>query len=101
MRESALRSAESAERFGQPHDGIVLSAKVSDVRDLVTTKAPPAPITRANPRPVAAEKGEVPAPAAPSAPRRESLVQQDSRTAVRARRRPAEFRPLGRRLGCR
>ena len=36
MRESAVRSAESAERFGQPHDGIVLSAKVSDVRDLVT-----------------------------------------------------------------
>jgi len=36
MRESALRSAEAAERFGQPHDRIVLSAKVSDVRDLVT-----------------------------------------------------------------
>src|SRR5262245_49126815 len=36
MRESAIRSAESAERFGQPHDAIVLSAKVSDVRDLVT-----------------------------------------------------------------
>jgi (E)-4-hydroxy-3-methylbut-2-enyl-diphosphate synthase len=36
MRESALRSAELAERFGQPHDKIVLSAKVSDVRDLVT-----------------------------------------------------------------
>ena len=35
MRESALRSAALAERFGQPHDGIVLSAKVSDVRDLV------------------------------------------------------------------
>jgi (E)-4-hydroxy-3-methylbut-2-enyl-diphosphate synthase len=35
MRESALRSAELAEKFGQPHDGIVLSAKVSDVRDLV------------------------------------------------------------------
>jgi len=35
MRESALRSAELAERFGQPHDKIVLSAKVSDVRDLV------------------------------------------------------------------
>jgi (E)-4-hydroxy-3-methylbut-2-enyl-diphosphate synthase len=35
MRESALRSAELAESFGQPHDGIVLSAKVSDVRDLV------------------------------------------------------------------
>ena len=35
MRESALRSAELAERFGQPHDAIVLSAKVSDVRDLV------------------------------------------------------------------
>jgi (E)-4-hydroxy-3-methylbut-2-enyl-diphosphate synthase len=36
MRESALRSAELAERFGQPHDAIILSAKVSDVRDLVT-----------------------------------------------------------------
>jgi (E)-4-hydroxy-3-methylbut-2-enyl-diphosphate synthase len=36
MRESALRSAESAERFGQPHDRIILSAKVSDVRDLVS-----------------------------------------------------------------
>ena len=35
MRESALRSAELAERFGQPHDRIILSAKVSDVRDLV------------------------------------------------------------------
>jgi (E)-4-hydroxy-3-methylbut-2-enyl-diphosphate synthase len=35
MRESALRSAELAERFGQPHDAIILSAKVSDVRDLV------------------------------------------------------------------
>ncbi len=35
MRESALRSAELAERFGQPHDGIILSAKVSDVRDLI------------------------------------------------------------------
>jgi (E)-4-hydroxy-3-methylbut-2-enyl-diphosphate synthase len=36
MRESALRSAESAERFGQPHDRIILSAKVSDVRDLIS-----------------------------------------------------------------
>ena len=35
MRESALRSAELAERAGQPHDAIILSAKVSDVRDLV------------------------------------------------------------------
>jgi len=35
MRVSALASAELAERFGQPHDGIILSAKVSDVRDLV------------------------------------------------------------------
>ena len=35
MRESALRSAELAERCGQPHDRIVLSAKVSDVRDLI------------------------------------------------------------------
>ena len=36
MGQSALRSAELAESFGQPHDKIVLSAKVSDVRDLVT-----------------------------------------------------------------
>jgi len=35
MRVSALASAELAERFGQPHDRIILSAKVSDVRDLV------------------------------------------------------------------
>jgi (E)-4-hydroxy-3-methylbut-2-enyl-diphosphate synthase len=35
MRESALRSAELAERCGQPHDAIVLSAKVSAVGDLV------------------------------------------------------------------
>ena len=35
MRESALKSAALAERFGQPHDAIVISAKVSDVRDLV------------------------------------------------------------------
>jgi (E)-4-hydroxy-3-methylbut-2-enyl-diphosphate synthase len=35
LRESALRSAALAESFGQPHDRIVLSAKVSDVRDLV------------------------------------------------------------------
>ena len=35
MRESALRSAALAESFGQPHDKIILSAKVSDVRDLV------------------------------------------------------------------
>ena len=35
MRESALRSAAMAEAFGQPHDRIILSAKVSDVRDLV------------------------------------------------------------------
>ncbi len=35
IRESALRSAALAERFGQPHDRIILSAKVSDVRDLV------------------------------------------------------------------
>ena len=36
MRESALRSAAMAEEFGLPHDRIVLSAKVSRVRDLVT-----------------------------------------------------------------
>jgi (E)-4-hydroxy-3-methylbut-2-enyl-diphosphate synthase len=35
MRESALRSAELAERFGLPHDRIVLSAKVSEVGDLI------------------------------------------------------------------
>jgi (E)-4-hydroxy-3-methylbut-2-enyl-diphosphate synthase len=35
MRESALRSAELAERFGLAHDRIVLSAKVSEVRDLI------------------------------------------------------------------
>ncbi|HYM81026.1 MAG TPA: flavodoxin-dependent (E)-4-hydroxy-3-methylbut-2-enyl-diphosphate synthase, partial [Candidatus Limnocylindria bacterium] len=36
MRESALRSAELAERSGLPHDRIILSAKVSDVPDLVS-----------------------------------------------------------------
>ncbi len=36
MRESALRSAALAESFGQPHERIILSAKVSDVRDLVS-----------------------------------------------------------------
>jgi (E)-4-hydroxy-3-methylbut-2-enyl-diphosphate synthase len=35
MRLSALSSAELAERCGQPHDRIVLSAKVSEVRDLI------------------------------------------------------------------
>jgi len=35
MRESALQSAALAEHVGQPHDRIILSAKVSDVRDLV------------------------------------------------------------------
>jgi (E)-4-hydroxy-3-methylbut-2-enyl-diphosphate synthase len=35
MVESAIRSAELAEATGQPHDKIVLSAKVSGVRDLV------------------------------------------------------------------
>jgi (E)-4-hydroxy-3-methylbut-2-enyl-diphosphate synthase len=35
MRESALRSAALAERFGQPHERIILSAKVSDVPDLL------------------------------------------------------------------
>ena len=35
MRESALRSSELAESTGQPHDRIILSAKVSDVRDLI------------------------------------------------------------------
>jgi len=35
MFQSAIRSAALAEEFGQPHDQIVLSAKVSGVRDLV------------------------------------------------------------------
>jgi (E)-4-hydroxy-3-methylbut-2-enyl-diphosphate synthase len=35
MRRSALRSAEAAERFGQPHERIVLSAKVSEVDELI------------------------------------------------------------------
>jgi (E)-4-hydroxy-3-methylbut-2-enyl-diphosphate synthase len=35
IRESALRSAELAERCGLPHDHVVLSAKVSEVSDLV------------------------------------------------------------------
>jgi (E)-4-hydroxy-3-methylbut-2-enyl-diphosphate synthase len=33
--ESAIRSAENAERYGLPHDRIILSAKVSNVQDLV------------------------------------------------------------------
>jgi (E)-4-hydroxy-3-methylbut-2-enyl-diphosphate synthase len=33
--ESALRSAESAERYGLAHDKIILSAKVSNVQDLI------------------------------------------------------------------
>jgi (E)-4-hydroxy-3-methylbut-2-enyl-diphosphate synthase len=35
MFQSAVRSAALAEQFGQPHDSIVLSAKVSGVRDLI------------------------------------------------------------------
>ncbi len=35
MFQSAVRSAALAEEFGQPHDAIVLSAKVSGVRDLL------------------------------------------------------------------
>ncbi len=35
MFQSAIRSAAMAEEFGQPHDAIVLSAKVSGVRDLL------------------------------------------------------------------
>jgi (E)-4-hydroxy-3-methylbut-2-enyl-diphosphate synthase len=35
MFQSAVRSAALAEGFGQPHDAIVLSAKVSGVRDLI------------------------------------------------------------------
>ena len=35
MFQSAVRSAALAEEFGQPHDSIVLSAKVSGVRDLI------------------------------------------------------------------
>jgi (E)-4-hydroxy-3-methylbut-2-enyl-diphosphate synthase len=37
MIESAMRSAELAEEVGLPHDRIILSAKVSGVRDLVDT----------------------------------------------------------------
>ena len=37
MVESAMRSAELAESVGLPHDRIILSAKVSGVRDLVDT----------------------------------------------------------------
>ncbi len=33
--ESALRSADNAERYGLPHDHIILSAKVSNVQDLI------------------------------------------------------------------
>jgi (E)-4-hydroxy-3-methylbut-2-enyl-diphosphate synthase len=40
LRQSALRSAELAERIGQPHDRIVLSAKVSEVGDLVAVYRP-------------------------------------------------------------
>ena len=36
MVESALRSAALAERFGLPHDRIVISAKLSGVNDLIT-----------------------------------------------------------------
>ena len=35
MFQSAVRSAALAEEFGQPHDAIILSAKVSGVRDLL------------------------------------------------------------------
>jgi len=35
MFQSAVRSAALAEEFGQPHDAIVISAKVSGVRDLI------------------------------------------------------------------
>ncbi len=34
--ESAIRSAENAERYGLPHDRIILSAKVSNVQDLIS-----------------------------------------------------------------
>ncbi len=33
--ESAIRSADNAERYGLPHDRIILSAKVSNVQDLI------------------------------------------------------------------
>src|SRR5216117_2249499 len=36
MFQSAVRSAALAEELGQPHDRIVLSAKVSGIRDLIT-----------------------------------------------------------------
>ncbi|HEU0054359.1 MAG TPA: flavodoxin-dependent (E)-4-hydroxy-3-methylbut-2-enyl-diphosphate synthase [Longimicrobium sp.] len=45
MVESALRSAALAERLGQPHDRIILSAKVSGVQDLVAVYRMLAPLT--------------------------------------------------------
>ncbi|MDH3296655.1 MAG: flavodoxin-dependent (E)-4-hydroxy-3-methylbut-2-enyl-diphosphate synthase [Gemmatimonadota bacterium] len=44
MVESALRSARAAERIGLPHDRIILSAKVSGVRDLVAVYRSLAPL---------------------------------------------------------
>jgi (E)-4-hydroxy-3-methylbut-2-enyl-diphosphate synthase len=48
MVESAIRSAELAEATGLAHDRIILSAKVSGVRDLVEVYrgSPPAATTR-------------------------------------------------------
>ena len=40
MTQSALRSAELAERFGQPHDRIILSAKVSGFRKILIFAVP-------------------------------------------------------------
>lgn len=45
MVESAMASARFAEEVGQPHDRIVLSAKVSDVRDLVRVYRALAPLS--------------------------------------------------------
>jgi (E)-4-hydroxy-3-methylbut-2-enyl-diphosphate synthase len=36
MLQSALSSAQAAEKYGLPHDHIILSAKISDVGDLIT-----------------------------------------------------------------
>lgn len=45
MVQSAMRSAELAEDVGQPHDGIILSAKVSGVQDLVAVYRLLAPLS--------------------------------------------------------
>jgi (E)-4-hydroxy-3-methylbut-2-enyl-diphosphate synthase len=45
MVESAMRSARAAEKIGLPHDRIILSAKVSGVRDLVAVYRAIAPLS--------------------------------------------------------